>query len=88
VTPDAVVDDGLLDLAIAKSFSTPQILALLPRVMVGAHRNHPAVHLTRCRAVSIVSHLPVPLHTDGEVVTEHARALSVTLEPGRLKVIV
>ncbi len=88
VTPDAVVDDGMLDLAIARGLNTPQILALLPRVMVGAHRNHPHVRLTRCTSLSIVSNLPVPLHTDGEVITQEALALSVTMEPGRLKVIV
>lgn len=88
VTPDAVMDDGQLDLAIARRLNTPQILGLLPKVMAGAHRHHPAVRLTRCRSVSIVSHEPVPLHTDGEMVTEKAQAISVTLEPGRLRVIV
>lgn len=88
ITPDAVIDDGMLDLAIARGLNTPQILALLPRVMVGAHRNHPAVRLTRCTALTIVSDIPVPLHTDGEVITEEALALSITLEPGRLQVIV
>ncbi len=88
ITPDAVVDDGMLDLAFARGLNTPQILALLPQVMAGAHRNHPAVHLTRCTAVTILSDISVPLHTDGEVITEQARAVSITMEPKRLQVLV
>lgn len=88
VTPDAEVDDGLLDVGIARAISTPQILALLPRVMMGTHRNHHAIRLVRCGSVSVVSDQPVPIHADGEILTDCARALSVTLEPKRLEVIV
>jgi diacylglycerol kinase (ATP) len=88
VTPDAVVDDGQLDLVFARGLNSLQILSLLPRVMFGAHRNHPAVHMDRCTSMSIVSNLPLPMHTDGEVITRSARALSITMEPQRLQVIV
>jgi YegS/Rv2252/BmrU family lipid kinase len=88
VTPDAVMDDGELDLVVARGLTSLQILPLLPQVMMGAHRNHPAVRMARCSAISIVSSRPIPLHTDGEVITESARALSVTMEPKRLQVIV
>jgi diacylglycerol kinase (ATP) len=88
VTPDAVIDDGQLDLVIARGLNSLQILALLPRVMFGAHRNHPAVRMARCTSMSVVSNRPLPMHTDGEVITKSARALSITMEPQRLQVIV
>jgi YegS/Rv2252/BmrU family lipid kinase len=88
VTPDAVIDDGELDLVVARGLNNLQILSLLPRVMYGAHRNHSAVKMARCSSISIQSNLPLPLHTDGEVITRSARALSITMEPLRLQVIV
>jgi len=88
MTPDAEMDDGLLDIGIARSLSTPKILALLPRVMAGSHRNHPAMRFVRCTSICIATQAPVPVHTDGEIVSVAARALSATVEPGRLTVIV
>ncbi|RLT45117.1 MAG: diacylglycerol kinase family lipid kinase [Chloroflexi bacterium] len=88
MTPDAVLDDGLLDMGIARSLTTPRILALLPQVMAGSHRNHPAMRFVRCSSVCITTQAPVPVHTDGEIVSVAARAMSATVQPGRLTVIV
>ena len=88
MTPDAKMDDGLLDMGIARALSTPKILALLPQVMAGTHRNHPAMRFVHCTSVCIATQSPVPVHTDGEIVSVAARALSVTMQPGRLTVLV
>ena len=88
MTPDALMDDGLLDMGIARSLTTPKILALLPQVMAGSHRNHPAMRFVRCSSVCVATQAPVPVHTDGEIVSVAARALSATVESGRLTVIV
>lgn len=88
MTPDAEMDDGLLDMGIAQSLTTPRILALLPKVMTGAHRNHPAMRFVRCTSVCVATQNPVPIHTDGEILTPAATALSATVEPGRLRVII
>ena len=87
MTPDAVMDDGLLDIGIARALTTPRILALLPQVMAGTHRNHPAMRFVRCSSVCIATKAPVPVHTDGEIVSVAAKALSVQMQPGRLIVI-
>lgn len=88
MTPDALMDDGLLDMGIARSLTTPGILALLPQVMAGSHRNHPAMRFVRCTSVCVAIQAPVPVHTDGEIVSVAARALSASVEPGRLTVVV
>jgi len=87
MTPDALMDDGLLDMGIAHALTTPKILALLPQVMAGSHRNHPAMRFVRCSSVCITTQAPVPVHTDGEIISVAARAMSATIEPGRLAVI-
>lgn len=88
MTPDALMDDGLLDMGIARSLNTPRILALLPQVMAGTHRNHPAMRFVRCSSVCVATAAPVPVHTDGEILSVAASALSAEMLPGRLRVIV
>lgn len=88
MTPDALMDDGLLDMGIARALTTPKILALLPQVMAGTHRNHPAMRFVRCSSVCIATKAPVPVHTDGEIVSVAAKALSAQIQPGRLTVVV
>ncbi|HRJ43439.1 MAG: diacylglycerol kinase family lipid kinase [Caldilineaceae bacterium] len=88
MTPDALMDDGLLDMGIARSLTTLGILALLPKVMAGSHRNHPAMRFVRCSSVCVATKVPVPVHTDGEIVSVAAHALSATVQPGRLTVLV
>lgn len=88
MTPDALMDDGLLDMGIARSLTTPRILALLPQVMAGSHRNHPAMRFVRCSSVCVATAAPVPVHTDGEILSVAASALSAEMLPGRLRVIV
>ncbi|MBX3054286.1 MAG: diacylglycerol kinase family lipid kinase [Caldilineaceae bacterium] len=87
MTPDALMDDGLLDMGIAQSLNTPRILALLPRVMAGTHRNHPAMRFVRCTSVCIATKMPVPVHTDGEILSTEAIGLSAQVLPGRLRVL-
>lgn len=87
MTPDALMDDGLLDMGIARSLNTPRILALLPKVMAGTHRDHPAMRFVRCSSVCVATKMPVPVHTDGEILSAEASALSAQVLPGRLRVI-
>lgn len=87
ITPDAVIDDGLMDMGLVQALSTPRILALLPKVMVGAHRNHPAIRLVRCTSVQISADRPMPVHADGEVLTKVAREIEAVIQPQRLQVI-
>jgi len=42
----------------------------------------------RCTSVCIATKAPVPVHTDGEILSVAASALSAEVLPGRLRVIV
>ena len=89
LTPDAVMDDGLLDLAFADALSQIGILNLLPRAMTrtGLY-GQKAVHFSRLRSARIAAEQPVPVHTDGEILSQGIEKLSVTVQPSRLQVIV
>lgn len=88
LTPNARLDDGLLDLAIARKISRWRILNLLPKTLFGKHTSDAAVEMATCRRVRITCHDPVPMHLDGEVVTENLEWVDIHIEPGRLHVVV
>lgn len=89
LTPDAVMDDGLLDLAFAGALSQVGILNLLPRAMTrtGLH-GQKSVSFGRLRSACITVRQPVPVHTDGEILSHAIERLTVAVQPGRLQVIV
>ena len=89
LTPDAEMDDGLLDMAFADALSQLAILNLLPRAMTrtGLY-GQKTVTFSRLRSASIAVRQPVPVHTDGEVLSSEIERLTVELQPGRLQVIV
>lgn len=88
ITPDAIPDDGLLDVCIVDAIPRLEILRLLPKAMKGNHRGEPAVTLTRTRRLVIESEGPLPVHADGEILWDDVRRLQITIEPQRLEVIV
>lgn len=88
LTPDASMDDGYLDLAIAKALSTFGILRLLPKVMLAAHRNDPSIEFARSRHITFSCTATVPVHLDGEVIMSDVRQADIELLPGRLEVLI
>jgi YegS/Rv2252/BmrU family lipid kinase len=88
VTPDAVIDDGLLDLALVPHKSLGEILWLLPQTFSGAHRSDPSILFDRCLQLEMTSTRPLPVHLDGEVVMDDVRGAHVEILPGRLEIVV
>lgn len=68
IAPDAVPDDGLLDVCVVGDLSRLGVLRLVPKLYSGAHRFHPAVELLRCVAVHAESTVRVRCQADGELV--------------------
>ncbi|MEA5074717.1 MAG: diacylglycerol kinase family protein [Coriobacteriia bacterium] len=67
ITPDAVPDDGLLEVCLIDPLSLPQALIRLPFVVLGKHTGMRVVHMSRHRSVVIESDEPMPAQVDGEV---------------------
>jgi diacylglycerol kinase (ATP) len=64
VLPDALVNDGLLDVMILNKVSKLKLLLIFPRVYIGSHVKHPAVEIVKVRSISIDSEAPI--YADGE----------------------
>lgn len=86
IAPDARIDDGYLELVCARGMGRMRILGLLPKVLRGHHIDSPGVTTLRTRRVVISSEVPLPVHLDGEVLTEEATHLEIDLLPGALEV--
>ncbi|MDO6144136.1 diacylglycerol/lipid kinase family protein [Paenarthrobacter aurescens] len=65
ITPEAVADDGWLDMFVVKPLSRLRFLAVFPKVFAGKHTNHPAVEIRRVRKVRLEAE-GVVAYADGE----------------------
>ena len=88
LTPDAVVDDELFDVAMAGAVSRIRLLSLLPRALVGKHTSAKSVRMLKCRQISVRSREPLPAHMDGEVVMLDALEATAVIDAGRLAILV
>jgi len=84
VCPDAVIDDGLLDVTILGPVSKVEFLRVFPKVYSGGHRDHPAVRMLRGREVRIEAQ-GVNAYADGEF--HGALPLTCTVMPGAVQVL-
>jgi diacylglycerol kinase (ATP) len=84
VTPDAQVDDGVVDVMVLSRVSKPEFLKTFPKVFKGTHVSHPAVTVRRARVVSLSSP-GVTAYADGEYLAD----LPITCEtvPGAVNVL-
>ena len=87
LTPDAKLDDGLLDLCIVGPMSLWRILRLLPRTLRRRRIRDPGVRIVRCRYFELESETGLPLPVDGEVLATDARRLQVDTLPLRLRLV-
>lgn len=84
ITPNAEIDDGLLDVCVLQPVSKLEFIRTLPKSKTGAHVSHPAVSIRRARVVTLDSP-GVVAYADGERMGE----LPLTCEcvPGALQVL-
>ncbi|MDT0631884.1 diacylglycerol kinase family lipid kinase [Rubrivirga sp. S365] len=88
LTPDAVLDDGLLDVCLAGHLTPTRAVRLLPRSLTGAHTAAPEVVTGRGRRVEVEATAgPLTLHADGEVLALDARRVRADVLPGALRVV-
>ena len=66
--PDAVVNDGLLDVAEVGKVSRPKMLSLLKKYQKGMLANTKYCSITRCKKVTIESDQELVMNFDGETV--------------------
>jgi diacylglycerol kinase (ATP) len=84
VTPDALVDDGLLDVMVVRPLSRLAFLRIFPRVFKGTHVSDPRVSIDRARAVTLDSPTAVA-YADGERIAR--LPVTVTVDPKSLRML-
>lgn len=84
MAPDAVVDDGLFDVVIARGMSRGTLLGLFPKIFTGEHVKDPHVESFRCAKVSVSFDRPQRVTPDGELLG--TTPLEVEVVPRALEV--
>ena len=85
--PDALPEDGLLDIVILSGVSRLKALFLLPTALVGKHVLFRGVTILRCRKAEAETDRPMPIHTDGEPLFLR-NSIKAEIREEKLKVIV
>jgi diacylglycerol kinase (ATP) len=67
ITPDAKLDDGLLNYVTIKNISRLMMLRLVPEVMKGTHGRFKQVRMGTCRRMTVISKQSLYVHCDGEI---------------------
>jgi diacylglycerol kinase (ATP) len=86
ITPDAAVDDGLLDLCLVHETTRMELLKTLPKAYTGAHVKSAFVEMARGRVFHFSSDTAMAVYADGEPLTR--TPVSFGLEEGKLRVVV
>lgn len=85
--PNAVSDDGYLDVTVIHDVSTLRFLLLMPLAFSGKHVHfHKYVFTCRCRSVDLTTDLPMLVHADGELIQAQT-SLHAAQEPGQFRII-
>ncbi len=85
--PDAMLDDGLLEVVVLENVGKLAFLTkILPRVFSGEHVREPCVHTFRAREVAIDADRPFTMYADGDPIGE--LPLRVRAAPGAITVLV
>lgn len=85
--PDAVNNDGVLDICYACNISKLRVLYTLPFAFSGKHIGMKGIGNFKCKKLTIKFDEPLWVHTDGEVKTK-ASDITITCLPEKLKFIV
>lgn len=85
IAPDALIDDGLLDIMIVKPLSRLSFLRIFPRVFKGQHTSDPRVVMRRARRIRIEVNVPLVAYADGERMGP--LPIDLEVEPGAVRVL-
>ncbi|MBA3061345.1 MAG: diacylglycerol kinase family lipid kinase [Atribacteria sp.] len=87
ITPEAILDDGLLEVCVVEEMGRFKYLSIIPKVFKGTHASIKGINFYRAKEVVIQSSEPVLAQVSGEVI-EGQKEFTITLLPKSLKLIV
>jgi diacylglycerol kinase (ATP) len=86
VLPNAVMNDGMLDVCVVEALSKLAFLRAFPRVFRGSHTTHPKVRMRTGTRVQVEADRRVLVYADGELVGSLPAIFE--MRPGALPVVV
>ena len=86
ITPNARIDDGLLDLCLVRRTTRFQLLKTLPRAYTGAHVRSPFVGTARATQFTFESEQPMEVYADGERLTRTPVTFALAREKLRIAI--
>ncbi len=84
MNPNALPEDGLLDICRFNKLNLPEKLMILPWVFIGKHGWFKPISYLKSKEIEIISDTPLPAHIDGEIIESHRFVFKVL--PKRLKI--
>jgi YegS/Rv2252/BmrU family lipid kinase len=85
--PDALLDDGLLEVVVCENVSKLTFLTrILPKVFKGTHVHEPSVHVFRAREIALSADRPFTMYADGDPIGE--LPLRVSALPGAVTMLI
>ncbi|GAG17064.1 unnamed protein product, partial [marine sediment metagenome] len=87
ITPEAILDDGLLEICLVEEMGRFKYLSILHKVFKGTHASIKGINFYKAKEVVIQFSEPVLAQTSGEVI-EGQKNYIITLLPKSLKLIV
>jgi diacylglycerol kinase family enzyme len=85
LVPDTNAEDGLLEVAIIRAWSVPQMLRVVARALAGRPGNDDLIEVHRGQHITVRCSRPRPLHLDGEDAGS-TTLLEAHVDPGALRV--
>jgi YegS/Rv2252/BmrU family lipid kinase len=85
MAPQALIDDGFLDVIILNKISRIGLLKAFPKIFKGTHVNLPEVEVFKAKNISMKTNSPKILTPDGEI--RGTTPLRVTVLPQKLQVL-
>ncbi|MBC7793305.1 MAG: diacylglycerol kinase family lipid kinase [Clostridia bacterium] len=86
VAPNAVLDDGLMDVAVFKATSAGELALLVPSLLAGVPVDPDRMFYARGRRVRVATTPPAPFNSDGELIGEGP--VTYEVRPGALRMLV
>ncbi|MBA7605133.1 Diacylglycerol kinase [subsurface metagenome] len=87
ITPEAILDDGLLEICLVEEMGRFKYLSIIPKVFKGTHASIKGINFYRAKEVVIESSETILAQVSGEVI-ECQKKFTITLLPKSLKLIV
>lgn len=88
LTPEARVNDGILDICLIQDVTRRRILSLLPKAIKGQHLKEPEVIIHQSKKIHVKTDKKLPIYFDGELpVLENPLNFTIKLIPEQIEFI-